>query len=130
MPLLKTPKSEVCDYELPCVKRSCAKCQAEDILTADDWQLVLFYRRVSGEYVNQCPGSPTPILTPRLEGYAVALKIYGYPRVLWHWLIDGGTLLHRLIHKQEDFDFQAEIPRLRGQINAFSKVTFEDVRDS
>ena len=42
-------------------------------------------------------GAP-PHLSPRLEGYAAALRVYGYPENLWDWLIRWATTLHGMVH--------------------------------
>jgi hypothetical protein len=67
------------------------RCQAQAILTEGDWSFVLFYQRVADQYVNQTPmgikDSP-PLVTPRMEGYEAVLRVYGYPKDQWVWLVD------------------------------------------
>jgi len=104
------------------------KCEAETWLTEDDWYLVAFYQRVSDQYFNQTPmgaekGAP-PVITPRLEGYEAALRLYRYPRAHWAWLVDGAVVLHRLVNEGT-----AKFPWLRETGKRFHELTPEDLLD-
>lgn len=67
-------------------------------------------------------GEP-PILTPRLEGYEAALRIYGYPRSEWAWLVQGAATLHALVHGLDRVNWLLETGKQTQQI------TPEDVAD-
>ena len=92
-------------------------CRARQVLTEDDWLLVKFWERVRDEYRNQGDSTDkTVILTPSVAGYAAALRVYGYPRALWPWLMTGGMMLHRLIQKQDSVNWLKETGKHRYQI--------------
>lgn len=77
------------------------------MLTPEDWYLVGFYTRVADQYTNQTPMGTEkgpPVLTPRLEGYAAALRLHRYQRADWSWLVEGASYLHRVVHGQERID--------------------------
>lgn len=97
-----------CGSDNPCrrgANERCARCEANDVLTADDVYLLGFYRLVSDQYINQTPmgaGKDHPMVTtPRLEGYEAALRLYEYPREHWAWLTTWAIALHRF-HKGLD----------------------------
>jgi len=90
----------------------CNLCLANQALEPDDWTIVNFYRRVSGEYVNQTPmgcgeGKP-PVLSFSLAGCLAALRIYDYPKRAWPILVDGAVLLHGLYRDQSEVDWHSE----------------------
>ena len=103
------------------------KCEAQRWLTAEDWELIEFYSCVSDQWFNQTPmggakGQP-PVLTPRLEGYEAALRIYGYDRALWPWLVRGASMLHGLVHGSDKVNW------LRETGKQVYEVEPEDVAD-
>lgn len=107
----------------------CPRCQAHAVLTADDWLVVGFYRRVASCYRNQSPmgtgKGKAPILTPVLSDYRAALDLYGYERWLWAWLTDNAVTVHRLVHKIDDAT--RDVCEATGK--AWRAVTPEDVSD-
>lgn len=114
-----------CTQDIPCDKRSpCPRCEAAAYLTAEDHYLLAFFRRVRDQYINQTPmglkDAPS-IVTPRLEAYRVALRLYDYPRALWPWLTDGALMVHRLCNHLDEVDWYAECGK------GYGAVTFEDV---
>lgn len=62
-----------------------------------------------------------PLITPRLEAFEAALRLYQYPEAMWAWLTDGACLLMRLAHKIEEIDWYAELGK------PFSAISPEDV---
>jgi hypothetical protein len=88
-------------------------------LTPDDWRIVRFYERVSDQFINQAPmgveKGPVP-LTPRLEGYEAALRLYGYPETQWEFLVDGALMLHRLVQGVDVVLWEYEMGKARHQV--------------
>lgn len=104
MPLLTAKPGRLCDERNPCRRYSnrCPRCNAADGLERSDWYILGFYRRVDDQYINQSPmgvAKDSPMcLTPRLEAWESALRIWGYPEDIWPWLVHWTVLLHRLRH--------------------------------
>lgn len=93
-------------------------------MTPLDLYVINFYRKVSDQYINQTPmGAKEPIVTPRVEAWEAVLRLHNYPEQDWRWLLETGTLLHRLIHKMEQVDWMAETGK------RYRDITSEDVTD-
>lgn len=106
MPLLKTDAAHVCTEDDPCKPPStCNRCDAIRALTGLDWYILNFYTRVQSQYINQTPMGTKDghvIVTPRLEGFESALRIYGYPRPHWPFLVEWASFVLRVVHGTEE----------------------------
>jgi hypothetical protein len=69
--------------------------------------------------MGQGDGKPC-YLSPRLEGYEAALRIYGYPQMLHGWLTDWARFLHALCHDMDDVDWFTELGK------PLNMTTYED----
>jgi hypothetical protein len=81
------------------------------VLTVEDWRIVRFYERVADQFFKAPMGvekGAVP-LTPRLEGYEAALRLYGYPESEWEFLVDGAVMLHRLVRKLDKVMWEFEL---------------------
>ena len=93
--------SVTCTDNVPCRHYDlCAGCQAKAWLTEEDWYLVRFYHHVADQV--------TEGGLPRLEGYAAAFSLHGYPESVRYWLIRGAVMLHRLMTKQDEVNWRQE----------------------
>lgn len=105
-------------------------CLAQTWLTADDWLIIEFYRRVSDQYIRQPDLSlgkgkeALPLLTPRLEGFEAALRSHDYPKELWGWLMDGAVTMFRLVHGLDHVRWHAETKK-----QSVAMIEPEDVID-
>jgi hypothetical protein len=97
------------------------KCQAELVLSPEDWEIIGFYSRVQDQCINQNAGG-TPFMSPRLEGYEAAARIYGYDERDRRRLIEGALMLHRLVQKIDVVNWPQETGKDRRAL------TYEDFR--
>lgn len=67
-----------------------------------------------------------PLLTPRLEAYEAAARIYGYPVSEHGRLIRGAITLHRLVHKIDKIDWFAELGQAFRSVRAIPEEAFFD----
>ncbi len=85
----------------------CPNCRAERYLTADDWHVLEFYRRVADQVINQAPFGTkdgSAYTTPRLEAYEAACRLHGVPEGDRPWLVETACWLHHAREKRHEFN--------------------------
>ena len=82
-------------------------------MTVEDWHLLEFYRRVSGQQ--------TETGAPRLEGYEATLRLYSYPENEWTWLVEGASFLNRILSSKK-VDWVGEFGK------PYSQLSIEDCK--
>lgn len=126
VPLIEAAASVPEDHA-GCYAHPCVSCAAAANLEPGDWLIVNFFFLVRDQVVNQTPmglDDGTCWITPRLEAWEAALRIYGIPEASHAAMIDGARFLHDAIHDNIALERTASLPR-----SAFRPVSRIEVID-